>query len=192
MAKLKIHIIKSQEIIELYRGFLHPSTANSYIYYDLHTFSSSKVDFKTASILNYIGKHRKNCQQCESGQILYRSPVRAEDNLVFSADILEDVMCLSKKAVVHVEYQEILFSPATVLDTPYLFTTISRKSPGSQWWNAGAQCIPDTQVNFIQTRASALHLNDGKTLPIAGMVVGLANVLAHSSPGIGKRLHVGD
>ena len=181
-------LFTKKELVKLHKNFSHP--ASDKLFNLLKLARPWETDDNTKALLEEIAKNCDTCQRFTSPPVRFKASLPTEEDLVFGDELSIDLMFLDGKAVLHIVDTATRFSAATFLD-----------SHGEKY----GQSVEGIWLAFVMTWATMytgypnrLRTDQGSVFTsqrwkqltdLQGIQLRLSGVKAHSSLGIGERLH---
>lgn len=182
-------LFTKKELIKPHRNFSHP-TADKLLNL-LKLAIPWETDEKSKDIFEDIAKNCDTCQRHSAPPIRFKVSLPTEEqNLVFGDELSLDLMWLDSKAVLQIVDTATRFNAATFLDSNG--ETYGQSVEGV--WFAFIQTWVTMYTgypNCIRTDQGSVFTSDRRRqiTSFSGIQLRLSGVKAHSSLGIGERLH---
>ena len=176
------------ELLKIHRGFSHPETDKLYKLLKLARPAETNSD--TRELLQEIADHCDTCQRYSSPPLRFKASMPDESELVFGDELSIDLMFLDGKAVLHIIDTATRFSAATFLDSHG--ETYGQSVDGIWLAFCMTWCTMYTGYpNRLRTDQGSVFTSDRwrKIAESNGIQLRLSGVKAHSSLGIGEKLH---
>ena len=173
------------ELLRLHRGFSHPATDK--LFNLLRMARPYETNQETKHVLDKIKQACDTCQRLGPTPIRFKASIPTEDSVKFGEELSMDLMFLDGKALLHIVDTATRFSAATFLDGDFDQSVEGIWLAFIQAWCTLYTGYPnrlrvDQGSSFTSDRWRQLTDHAGIQLRISG-------VKAHSSLGIGERLH---
>ncbi len=150
----------------------------------------TEINSETRELLQEIADHCDTCQRYSSPPLRFKASIPDESELVFGDELSIDLMFLDSKAVLHIVDTATRFSAATFLDSHG--ETYGQSVDGIWLAFCMTWCTMYTGYpNRLRTDQGSVFTSD-RWRQIAesnGIQLRLSGVKAHSSLGIGEKLH---
>ena len=178
-------LFSSPELLRLHRGFSHPATDK--LYNLLRTARPYETNQETKLVLDQIKQACDTCQRLGPTPVRFKASLPTQDSVKFGEELSMDLMFLDGKALLHIVDTATRFSAAAFLDDDFNQSVEGIWLAFIQIWCTMYTGYP----NRIRVDQGSSFTSDRwrQLTDLAGIQLRISGVKAHSSLGIGERLH---